>query len=64
MDENYLPTEFTPGQLEELRALVLAERSKHRANDERGQKLQNLGMRLDTYCARASTALGRTGTFG
>lgn len=48
----YLPTEFTPAQLQEMRELAAIARAKHPANDERGQLLHNLERRLDTYVAR------------
>jgi len=54
--ERYLPTEFTPRQLEELRMLVGSARADHPANDDRGQELHNLRARLDSYCDRAKFA--------
>jgi len=54
MGEYYLPTAFTPAQLEELRRLAYEAREKHLGNDARGQSLHNLARRLDEYCDLAT----------
>lgn len=57
METNHLPTEFTPGQLEILRALVSTAQSKRPVPSG---DLQNLQVKLDGYLQVVRTADART----